>query len=145
VEVNPVRVPAFTRVYLLRRGGPSPLRAVPALFLVLALASCATLAPGADPVVVRTEQALEAALAVYDAGMTWAEGHPHLLTPEAAKVAEVVRTGFPPTYRSVDSGLQLYKAGKGAPPDAAELNRLVLQLAELVRLAGGPDLTGGKR
>lgn len=143
--MNPVRVPAFTRVYLLRRGGPSPLRAVPALFLVLALASCATLAPGADPVVVRTEQALEAALAVYDAGMTWAEGHPHLLTPEAAKVAEVVRTGFPPTYRSVDSGLQLYKAGKGAPPDAAELNRLVLQLAELVRLAGGPDLTGGKR
>jgi hypothetical protein len=118
---------------------------VPALFLLVVLSACATLAPGADPVVVRTEQALEAALAVYDGGMTWCEGHPAKLTPEAAKVAEAVRTGFPPVYRSVDSGLQLYKAGKGGPPDPAELNRLVLQLAELVRLAGGPDLTGGKK
>lgn len=140
--MNSLRVPSPTRLSLLRGGR---LTAVPALLLVFALVGCATLAPGADPVVVRTEQALEAALAVYDAGMTWCEGHQAELTPEAAKVAEAVRTGFPAVYRSVDSGLQLYKAGKGAPPDPAELNRLVLQLTELVRLAGGPDLTGGKR
>ena len=113
--------------------------------LLLTLGACATLAPGANPVVVRTEQALEAALAVYDAGMTWCESHPQMLTADAAKIAEAVRTAFPPTYRSVDSGLQIYKAGKGAAPDPGELNRLVAQLVELVRLAGGPDLTGAKK
>lgn len=113
--------------------------------LLLTLGACATLAHGADPVVVRTEQALEVSLAVYDAGMTWCESHPQMLTADAAKAAETIRTGFPPVYRATDSGLQLYKAGKGAAPNPGELNRLVAQLVELVRLAGGPDLTGAKK
>jgi outer membrane PBP1 activator LpoA protein len=136
------RVPSPARVP--RRGGR--LAAVPALFLALALASCATLLPGEDAIVVRTEQTLEASLAVYDAGMTWCRANPAHLTPEAAKIAEAIRTGFPPAYRSLDSALQLYKAGKRKDllSETDELRRLVEQLLFLVRLSGGPDLTGGK-
>lgn len=131
------------------RRAPVPLRraaALSAIFLVLALGACATLAPGADPIVVRTEQGLEAALAVYDAGMVWCKANPQHLTPEAAKVAETIRTGFPPAYRSLDSALQLYKAGKRKDllSETDELRRLVEQLLLIVRLSGGPDLTGGK-
>lgn len=146
MSLLPIRGLASLRPSLLRGRGAFPLRVAPALLLLVVLSACATLAPGADPVVVRTEQALEVSLAVYDAGMTWCESHPQMLTADAAKIAEAVRTAFPPTYRSVDSGLQLYKAGKGGPPDDGDLSRLVRQLAELVKLAGGPDLTkGGSR
>ena len=124
-------------------------RGVPTLLLALALVlavGCATLLPGEDPIVVRAEQTLEASLAVYDAGMTWCKANPQHLTQEAAKVAEAVRTGFPPAYRSLDSALQLYKAGKRKDllSESDELRRLVEQLLLIVRLAGGPDLTGGK-
>lgn len=118
-----------------------------AVLLVLSIAACASLAPGADPIVVRTEQAMEASLAVYDAGMTWCRANPQHLTPAAAAVAETIRTAFPPAYRSTDSALQLYKAGKGGDVMAAsdEMQRLASQLLLLIRLAGGPDLTGGAK
>lgn len=113
------------------------------------LSGCATLAPGADPVVVRTEQVLQAAPAVYDAGMTWCEGHVAQLSPASLKVANDVRVAFPHAYRAADSALQLYKAGKGGDPlgQLAELERLTRELMTLVKLAGGPDLTppGGKQ
>lgn len=128
---------------LLHRG--RGLLVVPALFTLLLFSACATLAPGADPKVVRTEQALEVSLALYDAGMTWCEGHPAKLSAEAAKVAEGIRVGFPLAYRTTDSALQLYKAGKGGDPlkEVDELERIARQLVELVKLAGGPDLTAG--
>ena len=136
------RVPSPTRS---TGRGRSLARALPAVLLVLALASCATLLPGEDPVVVRTEQTLEASLAVYDAGMTWARANPSLLTPEAAKVVNGIRVGFPPAYRSLDSALQLYKAGKRKEilAEMDEVRTLIEQLLLIVRLAGGPDLTGG--
>ncbi len=127
----------------LLRGGAS----LAAGLAVLLLVGCATLAPGADPLVVRTEQTLEASLAVYDAGMTWCKANPQHLTPAAAAVAETIRTTFPPAYRSLDSALQLYKAGKGGDitTGADELKRMAEQLLLLVKLSGGPDLIGGKK
>lgn len=122
-------------------------RALPALFLAVALASCATLLSGEDPIVVRTEQTLEASLAVYDAGMVWCKANPQHLTPAAAKVADSIRTGFPPAYRSLDSALQLYKAGKRKDilSETDEIRKLIEQLLLIVKLAGGPDLAGGGR
>ena len=136
--------------------GPSPrgmgrrashLRALPVLLLVVLAAGCATLLPGEDPIVVRTEQTLEASLAVYDAGMTWCKANPQHLTPGAARVAETIRTAFPPAYRSLDSALQLYKAGKRKDllAETDEIRRLIEQLMLIVKLAGGPDLAGGGR
>lgn len=122
------------------------LSAALAVFSIL-VASCATLAPGEDPIVVRTEQTLEASLAVYDAGMTWCKANPQHLTPAAAKIAESIRTGFPPAYRSLDSALQLYKAGKRKDllSETDEIRKLIEQLMLIVKLAGGPDLAGGER
>jgi hypothetical protein len=122
-------------------------RALHVFFLVLTLGACATLAPGEDPIVVRTEQTLEASLAVYDAGMVWCKANPQHLTPAAAKIAESIRTGFPPAYRSLDSALQLYKAGKRKDllSETDEIRKLIEQLMLIVKLAGGPDLTGGAK
>lgn len=128
-------------------GGGRTLAALPALLLALTLASCATLLPGEDPIVVRTEQTLEASLAVYDAGMTWCKANPQHLTPAAAKVAETIRTAYPPAYRSLDSALQLYKAGKRKDllAETDEIRKLIEQLLLIVKLAGGPDLAGGAK
>lgn len=125
----------------------SHLRALPVLFILLSLTACATLAPGEDPIVVRTEQTLEASLAVYDAGMTWCKANPQHLTPGAARVAETIRTAFPPAYRSLDSALQLYKAGKRKDllSETDEIRKLIEQLLLIVKLAGGPDLAGGAK
>ncbi|MFZ2908001.1 MAG: hypothetical protein WA014_02545 [Minisyncoccia bacterium] len=122
-------------------------RAVLALCLVSALAGCATILPGEDKLVVRTEQTLEASLAVYDAGMTWCKANPQHLTPAAAKVAETIRTAYPPAYRSLDSALQLYKAGKRKDllAETDEIRKLIEQLLLIVKLAGGPDLAGGAK
>ena len=115
--------------------------------LVLLLAACATLAPGTDPIVVRTEQTLKIGSAVYDAGMTWCEGHVSALSPAALKLANDIRVAYPPAYRATDSALQLYKAGKGGDVlgQMAELDRIARELMTLVKLAGGPDLTGGAK
>ncbi len=117
-----------------------------ALFLALTLVGCATILPGEDKLVVRTEQTLEASLAVYDAGMTWCKANPQHLTPAAAKIAETIRTAYPPAYRSLDSALQLYKAGKRKDllAETDEIRKLIEQLLLIVKLAGGPDLAGAK-
>lgn len=134
---------ALPRRAFLGRGGHLAV----ALAAVLLVSSCATLAPGADPIVVRTEQTLEASLAVYDAGMTWCKANPQHLTPGAAAVAETIRTGFPPAYRSLDSALQLYKAGKRKDllAETDEIRKLIEQLLLIVKLAGGPELAGGAK
>ena len=135
----------------LTRSGPSgPTLATAVLSALLLLSGCATLAPGADPIVVRTEQALAASTPIYDAGMTWCERNVPKLSPAALKLVNEIRVMFPPVYRSTDSALQLYKAGKGGDPlgQLAELERLTRELLTLVKLAGGPDLTppvGGKQ
>ena len=122
-------------------------RALPALFLAVALVGCATLAPGEDPVVVRTEQLLTMATPVYDSGMAWYFANAERLSPGAREVFERVRVGFPPAYRSLDSALQLYKAGKRKElmNEFAEVQRLVEQLLSLVKALGGPDLAGGAK
>ncbi len=131
-----------------RPSGPVRRRLVPAALAALflfTLAGCATLQPGQDPIVVRTEQALKASTPIYDAGMTWCEQNAAKLPPAALKLANAIRVDFPPAYRAVDAGLQLYKAGKGGDPlgQLAELERLTRELLTLVKLAGGPDLTAG--
>ena len=121
-------------------------RSLVVLVAVLALVGCTTVAPGSDPIVVRTEQTLKISSAIYDSGMTWCEGHAALLSPAMLTLANQIRVDFPPAYRATDSALQVYKSTKAGDPlgQVAELERLIHELMTLVKLAGGPDLTGGK-
>lgn len=124
--------------------GASHLRASAALLLVLALAACATLAPGAREVVVRTEQTLKISTAIYDSGLDWCRANAGVLSPGMLTVVNRVRTGFPIVYRGADSLLDSYKAGQAAEAalnaKVSEVEALATELATTVSVAGGPDL-----
>ena len=85
------------------------------LLLVLGvLSGCASVAPGSDPVVVRAQQALRAADAIYREGMAYyfTPGVAATLSPGTVKAFEAVRTGFDPAYKTAQSALDAYQAGK---------------------------------
>lgn len=82
--------------------------------LVISLAGCATLAPGEDPMVVRTEQMLAAGDAFYVDAMTYynTPGVVEKLGRDGVRVFETFRTGFDKPYYILQSALDLYKASK---------------------------------
>jgi hypothetical protein len=85
------------------------------VFMVVGCSGCATLAPGADPVVVRAEQTLSASLDVTTALLTLEKDHPATFDaaiPGAHKVAEDLRVKFPPAYHEGERLLETYKANK---------------------------------
>lgn len=116
------------------------LRRVPAILIgVLLISACVSVALGADPIVVRTEQALSASDVIYKAAMEFyfAPGVASLGQP-TVQVFESVRTGFDPAYKAVQSSLDTYKILKAATtPDQAAIERARSKLAEdRARLAG---------
>lgn len=118
-----------------------------ASFLVLAmslgLVGCASVAPGESKVVVRAQQALKAADAVYAASMKFYFALPaQSLTAAEVKVFEAVRTGYDKAYKALDTGLDLYKAGKVSDLYAQQkaLSDLLNQVLDLVAKYGGPLL-----
>jgi len=104
-----------------------------ALVLVL-LVGCATLAPGADPVVVRTEQALRSGDALYADTMAWwfAPGVAPTLSRDVSRVLDKVRTGYDPLYKDVQRALDTYKAVRRAV-DAGQAGDTMRALTELRR------------
>lgn len=101
------------------------------LFAVL-LTSCATITPGSDPVVVRTEQTLTAADAIYAESMRYyfAPGVAPNLGPDTVKIFEAVRTGFDPAYKEVQKALDSYKRIRGT----LEKTALATKQTELARV-----------
>lgn len=119
----------------------STLRALPAFLLVVSLA--ATL--GCHGFIVTSEQVLEAAPAVYDAGMTFAKENKATLPLETLKVFEQIRIQFPPAYRAYDAALELYIKSDRTDRTAldekrAALDQIVESIVQLVAANGGPDL-----
>lgn len=110
------------------------LRGGAALFLLVTLSACKTLAPGADPVVVRTEQALRAGDALYADTMAWwfAPGVAPTLSRDVSRVLDKVRTGYDPLYKDVQRALDTYKAVKRAVA-AGQAGDTMRTLAELQR------------
>lgn len=142
MNVNSLRVPSPTRSRVPgRRLGLLSLGAA-----ALLLASCATLAPGADPAVVNAERVLKVAPAVYDGAMSFAHSGVPLPTT-AANALERFRTGFPPLYRTADGALATYKATKaGNLTEAITALELALVNANATVVAcGGPALLGGAK
>lgn len=117
----------------------NPLRelgAVVALALVVSAAACAHLAPGADPVVVRTEQFLTASDGAYASLMKWyfSPGVASTLSPSVTRALEKVRTGFDAPYKKVQAALDRYKVNKsaGIRTEMAALQALLQTAAEAV-------------
>jgi hypothetical protein len=105
--------------------------------------SCASIAPGEDPIVVNAQRALTAADAVYKAGMKVYFALPaQSLTAAEVKVFEAVRTGYDGAYKALDTGLDGYKAHKQADVFAEQqaLSSLLNQIVGLVAKYGGPKL-----
>lgn len=109
------------------------------LVLVLAAVSCG------QNFIVTSEQFLQAAPAVYDAGMTFAKDNKAVLAPSTLKVFEEIRVQFPPVYRAYDNALELFiKSGEtdrtALDEKRAAVDRIVEAIIQLVAVNGGPDL-----
>ncbi|TAL44258.1 MAG: hypothetical protein EPN91_04725 [Salinibacterium sp.] len=91
-------------------------RRLVAVIALAVLIGCASLAPGEDPIVVRSEQALSAGDALFKDGMAYyfTPGVAPTLSKGATKVFEAVRTDFDPLYKDAQKALDSYKAVKAA-------------------------------
>lgn len=122
--------------YAPRRGSLSR----PLLVLLLLgagiFSACATLAPGSDPIVIRTQDVLSNSLSVYDSAMRLHYQVSREEPPAVYAALERVRPVFPKAWRGLQASLDGYKAGKTKDPEA--LHRAVLAfLAEVENL--GPE------
>jgi len=84
------------------------------ILLALSLAGCASVAPGEDPVVVRTEQMLASGDAFYVDAMQYynTPGVVEKLGRDGVRVFETFRTGFDKPYYVLQAALDLYKASR---------------------------------
>jgi hypothetical protein len=109
---------------------------VAAALLVLALATgCSTtVAPGADPVVVRAEQTIEIAADTVDAFVRWERANEAKVSPAVHAAAENIRREFPDKFRLTRAVLRAYKNNRG-PEQKALLGAYVTALVELANQA----------
>lgn len=83
------------------------------VLVLLALAACATLQPGADPALVRAEQGLESAVSTLDMLVVADFEHQaelEAVAPGAHAVADRIRTTAPPILRAADAAIGAYRA-----------------------------------
>lgn len=133
-----------------RQGNESDSSGRRAAFSVLAvvlvvLAGCATLQPGADKPLVRAQQTLSGALPIYDGAMSWYFKNAATLSPGTRAIFERVRVQLPVAYTALDTTVDAYKAGKGGDLVGleAKLSDLIVQVVTAVQAAGGPNLASG--
>lgn len=120
-----------------------------AVLAAVTLSRCASLAPGAEPLVVRTEQTLSASDALYDSAMSVYFAKASSLSASTVSVLEKVRVGFDPAYKAVQGALTFYKLNRGSPDPTvraqaeASLVNAKDALAELLNTAV-PYVAGAK-
>lgn len=114
-------------------------RAAALLVAVALITACVSVAPGSDPVVVRAEQALADADALYADGMAYyfQPGVAAAMAPSTRAVFEAIRTGFDPVYKDAQKALDVYKAvkavaGADASSQQAALTQAVGKLGALI-------------
>jgi hypothetical protein len=84
-----------------------------ALASLLASLGCkTTIAPGADPIIVTSQQSLEISLAIVDKFLKFEKANQAAVSPETHKVAETLRKEFPAPFRVARELLAKYKATK---------------------------------
>jgi hypothetical protein len=111
-------------------------KAALAILLVLAV-GCATVGPGADPVVVKAEDVLTNSLTTYSAAMNWHFANSTKESPALYHAFEDFRVKFPVAWQALDSAKRQYqikKANGTASLDAAltALSGLVSAVTPLI-------------
>lgn len=111
------------------------IRLIPLLALLLSSIACqTTIAPGADPVIVRSQQALEISFATVDKFVAWEYKNQKNVPKDVHAAAETLRREFPPMFRIARNLLAKYRASKDAE-DRRLLENYVLRVKEYATLA----------
>jgi hypothetical protein len=106
-----------------------------AALLLLCSAGCqTTIAPDADPVVVRSQQALEISLATVDKFVAWEYKNRKVVVPEVKAAAETLRREFPPMFLIATDLLRKYKASRD-DESRRLLTNYVIKVKEYATLA----------
>jgi len=108
------------------------MRPVVALLVTLSILSACVTAPGSDPVVVKTQQSLKTADAIYSEAMAYyfKPGVAATLGRDGVAVFERIRTGYDKPYKGVQAALDAYKAGR-----SGDLAGAVQALAVIINAA----------
>jgi hypothetical protein len=110
------------------------LKILTALLLLFSAGCQTTIAPDADPVVVRSQQALEISLATVDKFVAWEYKNSSVTTPDVKAAAETLRREFPPMFRIASDLLRKYKASRDDETKRL-LTNYVLKVKEYATLA----------
>jgi hypothetical protein len=110
------------------------LKLLAALLLLLSAGCQTTIAPDADPVVVKSQQALEISLAITDKFVAWERKNQKVVSPDVHSVAETLRKEFPPVFGIAMNLLKQYKLSRD-PETKRLLNNYVLQVKNYSTLA----------
>ena len=100
-----------------------------ALLAVVLLASCASLRPDADPVLVRAEQALVVSFEMTDAFLRIERANQAAMTavvPGAHEVAESIRVKGPASFRALEEAISAYRDNRDAEHRATLLTWLAV-------------------
>lgn len=110
------------------------LKLVALAILVVNVGCQTTIAPDADPVVVKSQQALEISLAITDKFVAWERKNQKVVSPDVHAVAETIRKEFPPVFGIAMNLLKQYKLSRD-PETKRLLNNYVLQVKNYSTLA----------
>lgn len=114
-----------------------PLPRVILLLGAAVLSACATLAPGSDPVVVRTQDVLVQSMHLYDSLTQWHRAHSREESPEVYAAIERLRPAFPKAWRGLRDALNVYRASKTR--DTTALRTAGLKFLDEVAALGPED------
>ena len=102
--------------------------------LLSSLACQTTVAPGADPVVVRSQQVLEISFAAVDKFVEWEYKNRLNVSKDVHAAAETLRREFPPVFRISRTLLAKYRSSKDAE-DKRLLENYLAKVKEYSTLA----------
>lgn len=80
----------------------------------LMLAGCASLAPDADPIVVRAEQSISISYETANGFVEWEEANRASVSEDVTDAADTLRADFPAAHRAALDALAAYKADRSA-------------------------------
>ena len=104
------------------------------LTLLASLGCQTTVAPDADPVVVRSQQALEISFATVNKFVKWEFENSKRVSPDVHSAAETLRREFPPMFRIARDLLARYKTARDAESKRL-LENYVMKVKEYATIA----------
>jgi len=106
------------------------------LGVILISTGCATITPGSDPIIVKTEDVLVNSLSAYETAMSLHYAASERETPDVYRAAELIRSTFPPAWRGLRAVKESYRLAKTKEP--AKLREAVLLFLATLEADGPP-------